>query len=104
MTSPRWAVSGVNDVRVISRYAASKGYFSYRMQTDGSARRITLTSCGSGRMAEVRILLPDGWNVTNVTVNEQPKEFGVLSVGASRYVTFLKSIQGMGTAVITCGK
>ena len=102
--APRWAVTTVDDVRVTSRYAVSKGYFSYRMQMDRPARRIDLTFCGAGRVAEFRFLLPDGWNATGVAINGQNKDFGVLSMDASRYVTFVSPIQGAATAVITCEK
>jgi hypothetical protein len=102
--SPRWAATPVSDVRVTSRYAASKGYFTYRMQMDTSARRIGLTFCGSGQAAEFRVLLPDGWKAASVTINGQSGEFSALSMDASRYVSFRTSIQGVGSAVITCNK
>jgi len=94
--SPRWSSAGVKDVRVIARYAASKGYFAYRMRIDEQQKVIEIDYCGSGKQARVECLLPFGWSCGCVQVNGADVEFEERSLEDSRYVCFDVPISGLG--------
>jgi hypothetical protein len=55
--SPRWAAAPeMSAVRVVTRYAASKGYVAYTWER--AERGLLLDATGSWRRAEIRLLLP----------------------------------------------
>jgi hypothetical protein len=102
IVAPRWTVTPVNDVRATIRYAASNACFAYHMQIDRAAGTITLVYTGSGKNADVRLLLPEGWKPKSLTLAGREMAPEVQSIDASCYVRFSCPIAGVSTAVLTC--
>lgn len=95
--SPRWAAAGITSAQVTTRYAASKGYFSYNY-TQSVTIQIVFT--GSGRQADFRVLLPEGFAPSRVTLNGQPVDFQMNSEDASRYAQVSVAVEGVQTLEI----
>jgi hypothetical protein len=93
--SPRWSAADVNHVQVTVRYAASDGYVSYLYTHLPETRTIELILTGNGIAGELRLLLPDqAKGISEVKVDGEPVQAGLVKVEASRYATMpLKSLQ-----------
>ncbi len=100
IASPRWTAAGVNHVRVIVRYAASKAYFAYRLEVDESAHTIKLSCAGSGEEVVFSILIPDAWNVISVSRGSSPVNYWNDREDVSRYVCFSTRLSGVDTVLI----
>jgi len=100
--SPRWAEAGVNKVCATVRYAASRGYFAYKMLIDHEDRRISLSFSGSGAHANFRILLPKGWSAISAECAQTSIDTMQENVDDSAYVVFDASILGATTICIGC--
>jgi hypothetical protein len=98
--SPRWAATPVKEVRVMTRYAAAKGYFAYRMEIAPDASAIRLTYCGSGSEADFQVLLPPGLRAGAVSVNRRPSDLAETRIGESCYALFRAPIAGVNEAAI----
>ncbi len=83
-----------------ARYAASKAYFAYLWQIDEAKGTIGLTCSGSGGQADFRVLLPEGCEAVEVTVQGKPVPFELAAVDQSRYAVFSASVEGLGEAAI----
>ncbi len=57
--APRWDNTTANNVNVTIRYAASKGYVSYRYTYESATGRIKILATGSGHSLHFHIKLPD---------------------------------------------
>jgi hypothetical protein len=84
--SPRWTAAQVKDVSVVVRYEASQGYVAYRFRHDKAAKAVEITLTGSGRKAELRVLLPKAARrLAAATVDGRPATAAVEAVEKSRY-------------------
>lgn len=77
--------------------AASKGYFSYSY-TQSKTNQILFT--GSGQRADFRVLLPEGFAPSRVTLNSQPVDFQMNSEDASRYAQVWVPVERVQTLEI----
>ncbi|MDD3927995.1 MAG: hypothetical protein PHT33_15230, partial [bacterium] len=100
--SPRWVAAGVADAYVVFRYAASRAYFAYRMQTDAGSKVVQLACSGSGQRVNFRVLLPEGWLPQFADGNGQPLDYHLDRVDRSNYVTFSTVIEGLLDIRIEC--
>lgn len=81
--SPRWAAAGIRNARVTFHVASSDAYFSYIWRHDADG--ITLEYASSGKEVDLRILLPDNFAATTVTVDGRQAATG-LSTEGGRYL------------------
>lgn len=102
--APRWAATpAARDVRATVRYAASNAYFAYRWQIELANHQITTTFCGSGAIADFRVLLPPAWRPVRLTINGQETSFEQVRAGGdSLYVAFPAVVRGASTVVLDC--
>ncbi len=98
--SPRWFAAGVDAACVRARYAASDGYFAYRLRREGS--NLIIAFSGSGQHAEFSVLLPRGRQATAVTVNGAAVSFSMRHTDGGAYVEFNAPICGASQAEIGC--
>ena len=83
--SPRWTAAGVKEVALTARYAASKGYVSYRFRHDEAKRAIDIELTGGGRGVTLRVLLPRGARTAEATVDGRKAEVAIERIESSLY-------------------
>jgi hypothetical protein len=99
--SPRWTSASVNNVKVISRFAASQGYIAYQYKNDVASKQLQLFTTGSGEKANMHILLPSGVStVQSVLIDEKPVTYAISQVEQSKYVDFTLSLPSNKSIVI----
>jgi len=85
--SPRWSFTSTNEVNVTARYAASRGYVSYRYAHDPAKKTVNLTVTGSGKSAELRLLLPKDWKtVSKVLLDGKEQKISIEQIEESKYL------------------
>ncbi|GHO79952.1 hypothetical protein KSD_77230 [Ktedonobacter sp. SOSP1-85] len=94
--SPRWALTGVQEVYVCARYDCNQAYFAYRMSIDYSAQRLTLDYSGSGQDVLFQVLVPPEWSPATVTLNDQAVTFERLQDEDGLYLVFDGKMKGAG--------
>ena len=101
LLAPCWVAAGINTVRVIVRYAASRAYFAYRMHVDPSQRKIDIAYSGSGREAHLRLLLPADMQPSRVVCNGDEIAWHEEILDASRMLCCRLPIGGLGTLSVS---
>jgi hypothetical protein len=81
--SPRWSFAGVNETVVSVKYESSGGYVKYKYLKDG--KRISLVYTNNSQSTEIKLPVPEGSNVENMTVNGNKVPFRLLKVEDSFY-------------------
>ncbi len=85
--SPRWIAASTDSVCVTVRYAASFGYVSYEYSHDKIGRSFKMIITGSGKAAELRLLLPEEVKtVKTVQLNAKTVEFAYQRIETSNYI------------------
>jgi len=92
LVAPRWPAAGVPRATACAKYPASGGYVRYRYREKDGA--IDLHVTGSAETLGVEVLLPEGADVEEVTVDDESVPFETRAVEASRYAVF--SVSGVG--------
>ncbi len=82
--SPRWAAAGEKKVSLTAKYEASDSYVAYEYEMDKSGLSMTFT--GSSDEINLNILLPDGFEPKEVTLNGEGVEFKIETVENSNYL------------------
>jgi len=100
--SPRWASTTVEKVYVSMRYAASRAYFTYRMEIDYAKKEIHLQCTGSGEYALFRLLLPEGWRVESLDIDGVSQDFHTEEEGSSRYAVFSTALDRPVHCTVSC--
>ncbi len=100
---PRWEAADKDEVEVVVRYAACDGYVSYRYRRetnpDGRAT-YRLTFSGNAREMLVELLLPEGGQVQQLTLNGKPTRAEVRTVEESRYAVVRVGGSGVHSVVL----
>lgn len=86
--APRWATTTSDSVNVTIRYAASKGYASYRYRFDKAHKQMNITATASGNEMLFHILLPPNAKIKAVYVNDKATPFRQSVVEQSEYADF----------------
>jgi len=100
VVSPRWIAANIDSVNITARYAASKGYVSYRFVHDKNNRQIRMLATGSGNDISFHVLLPDGVNVRNVMVDNNKISFRQSEIEKARYADFSMKMEKLRQIVI----
>ena len=79
-------------VAMTTRYAASKGYVSYRFQQDAT-RRINLIVTGNANDCGLRILLPAGASASRFEIDGAPVSFQSEKIEQSTYAVVRCSLR-----------
>lgn len=100
--SPRWLGStNVETALIIFRYAASDGYFAYRLTRESGDKAIALTCTGSGEQAFFSILLPEGWKEASAQCQAKCLDAKCRTIGKSLYIEFRLEVSGVKSVRIT---
>ncbi len=94
--SPKWAATRIETARATARYAASTGYFAYRMRISETTDEIQIEYSGSGKSADFEVLLPSDCDVKSVSLNNHRIPFSLELHDKSLYAKFRASIIGHG--------
>jgi hypothetical protein len=99
--APRWPAAGVRQARVTMHLAASDAFFSYIWRHEPGA--IWVEYAGSGKPAEFRILLPEGFTVRDVELDGARTTYRMAQAGGSRYVIVEGLRPGYGQVRVSGG-
>ncbi|MFO8008800.1 MAG: hypothetical protein R6V05_13815 [Candidatus Brocadiia bacterium] len=99
--TPRWEAAGVEQVTVCVKYEEGGGYVRYRFRREPEALHLELAA--SAEQCAVEMLLPEGREPENVTVNGQPVDFALRSVEGSRYACFAADGPAAREATVALG-
>ena len=91
--SPRWPVTGLDEVRYFTGYEAANAVVDVRYVRRANGLRYLLRS--PAKNVTAHILLPSGTAAREVWLNGAPRAFETTAVGDSRYVDF--ETEGTGT-------
>ena len=91
--SPRWPVTGLDEVRYFTGYEAADAIVDVRYVRRANGLRYLLRS--PAKNVTAHILLPSGTAAREVWLNGAPRAFETTAVGDSRYVDF--ETEGTGT-------
>ena len=91
--SPRWPVTGLDEVRYFTGYEAANAVIDVRYVWRANGLRYLVRAPAKALAAH--ILLPSGTAAREVWLNGAPRAFETTSVGDSRYVDF--ETEGTGT-------
>ena len=91
--SPRWPVTGLNEVRYFTGYEAADAVVDVRYVRRANGLRYLVRAPAKALAAH--ILLPSGAAAREVWLNGAPRAFETTAVGDSRYVDF--ETEGTGT-------
>ncbi len=96
--APRWPAAGVREAAATAHFPSSDAYFAYRYRRTEDALHLHFT--GTGDRVCFRILLAEGLNSGQVTVDGAAASFAVETVEQSRYVTLTADIRGARELVV----
>ena len=91
--SPRWPVTGLDEVRYFTGYEAANAVIDVRYVRRANGLRYLMRS--PAKNVTAHILLPSGTAAREVWLNGAPRAFETTAVGDSRYVDF--ETEGTGT-------
>ena len=91
--SPRWPVTGLDEVRYFTGYEAANAVIDVRYVWRANGLRYLMRS--PAKNVTAHILLPSGTAAREVWLNGVPRAFETTAVGDSRYVDF--ETEGTGT-------
>ena len=91
--SPRWPVTGLDEVRYFTGYEAANAVIDVRYVWRANGLRYLMRS--PAKNVTAHILLPSGTAAREVWLNGVPRAFEATAVGDSRYVDF--ETEGTGT-------
>ena len=91
--SPRWPVTGLDEVRYFTGYEAANAVIDVRYVRRANGLRYLMRS--PAKNVTAHILLPSGRTAREVWLNGAPRAFETTTMGDSRYVDF--ETEGMGT-------
>ena len=91
--SPRWPVTGLDEVRYFTGYEAANAVIDVRYVWRANGLRYLMRS--PAKNVTAHILLPSGTAAREVWLNGAPRAFETTAVGDSRYVDF--ETEGTGT-------
>jgi hypothetical protein len=97
VVAPKWVTTKSDSLNVTIRYAASKGYVSYRYVRDEKNNNLEITATTGGQKIHFHVLMPG--NATAVSVMSQNKSvpFKRSVVEQSRYADFTADVRGAQT-------
>jgi hypothetical protein len=96
--SPRWIAAGETQASVVVRYAASRGYVAYKWEHHPAERTESITFTGSGRRFDFHVLVPEGQNPRQVTLNGKKLRYRTEVVEGSSYADF--SLEALTSGVV----
>ena len=91
--SPRWPVTGLDEVRYFTGYEAADAVVDVRYVRRANGLRYLV--CAPAKALAAHILLPSGAAAREVWLNGAPRAFETTAVGDSQYVDF--ETEGTGT-------
>ena len=97
--TPRWAAGDKRRVTVAARYEDNGAYVRYTWQREPNAIQLEIASCHPDR--QIEILLPEGCEPTNCSVNGTPVEYEIRIIEASRYLCFVSDTLEALTITVT---
>lgn len=86
--SPRWTTTSADTVFTTVRYAASKGYASYKYIHDPKQKTIFITATSGAEKMYFHVLLPEKTSVQFVKMNNQNISFKQSFIEQSHYADF----------------
>jgi hypothetical protein len=95
IVAPRWVTTSSDTVNATVRYAASKGYVSYKYLLDKQQHTINILATTGGGKMDFHVLLPQGLKAKAVTVNDQYLVFKQSAVERSNYADFELNADGI---------
>lgn len=92
---PGWLAAGVDEATACIKYEESGAYVRYRYRRDGDS--ICLDVAASGEKRLIELLLPEGTEPSNLSVNDEVLEYRIRKIENSRYVCFDCESLGVNT-------
>jgi hypothetical protein len=95
VVAPRWVTTKSDTLNVTVRYAASKGYVSYRYLHDEKNSNLKITATTGGQKIFFHVLMPESATAVSVTSQNKSVPFKQSSIEQSRYADFTADAQGV---------
>jgi hypothetical protein len=97
VVAPRWTTTKSDTLDVTVRYAASKGYVSYRYVHDKKNSNLKVTTTTGGQKILFHILMPANSIPVSVTSQNKSVPFQQIAIEQSHYADFTTTVQGVQT-------
>ncbi len=86
--SPRWSATWSDQVTLVARYGASRGYVAYRFANDRKTHTLSMTITGSSEAFKARVLLPANTTLQDATLDGKALPGSTERVESSTYAIF----------------